>query len=255
MTSTQLLAEMTAVVTGCRRGIGKAIVHEFAKNGANIFACVREPNEEFSKYVDELKTTFGVLITPIYFDLRDEVDLRNAARKISTEADSLDILVNNAGAIQTTPFQMTPLDQMENLFRVNYFSQLSFTQIIARKMIRNKRGSIINISSSSGLDHNKGRTVYSASKAALISTTKVMAKELAHYNIRVNSVAPGLTNTDMLVENTQKEIVVETIERISMKRLGEPYEVANTVVFLASEMASYITGQVIRVDGGLGDEK
>jgi len=144
---------------------------------------------------------------------------------------------------------------MEEVFRVNYFSQLSFTQIIVRTMSRKKGGAIINIASSAGLDHNKGRTAYSGSKAALISTTKIMAKELARNNIRVNAIAPGLTNTDMLFESTPDKILQETIARISMKRVGEPYEVANAAVFLASELSSYITGQVIRVDGGLGDEK
>jgi 3-oxoacyl-[acyl-carrier protein] reductase len=255
MTSSKLLAGMTAVVTGCNRGIGKAIVREFSKNGANIFACVRERNEEFSKYIVELESNFDVLIKPVYFDLGDKSEITTAARQISSEADSLDILVNNAGIIHTSSFQMTSADKMEEIFRVNYFSQLIFTQIIVRKMIRKKKGSIINISSSAGLDHNEGRTVYAGSKAALISTTKVMAKELGNYNIRVNSIAPGLTDTDMLAESTEDEMVPQLLERVTMKRIGEPHEVANTALFLASELSSYITGQVIRVDGGLNDQR
>lgn len=255
MSGSKLLENMTAVVTGCRRGIGKSIVLEFAKNGANIFACVREPNSEFSRLVEEVGHKYDVLITPIYFDLKDETETKVAAQKIIGEADVVDILVNNAGIVQTSPFQMTPLEKVKELFQINYFSQILFSQIIIRKMLRKKRGSIVNMASSAGLDHNEGRVSYAGSKAALISTTKVMAKELAHYNIRVNCVAPGLTNTDMLYEGTGREKLDDTLGNILMRRVGEPFEIANAVVYLASDMSSYVTGQVLRVDGGLMYEK
>ena len=250
-----LLTNKTAVVTGCNRGIGKAILSEFAKNGANLVACVRKPNPMFSQFVNNLSDSYGVSITTVYFDLEDQTKTKEAAKQICLGKNNVDILVNNAGIIQTSLFQMTPVDKIEEIFRVNYFSQIIFSQIIGRKMMRSKQGAIINISSSAGLDHNKGRTAYAGSKAALISTTKVMAKELARYNIRVNAIAPGLTDTEMLLKSTPQDILNETIEHVAMKRVGEPAEVANVAVFLASPLSSYITGQVIRVDGGLGYEK
>ena len=146
---------------------------------------------------------------------------------------------------------MTPSDKMKEVFNINFFNQVLLAQYITRIMIRQKSGSIINISSSAAIDCNEGRIAYASSKAALICATKVMARELAAYSIRVNAIAPGLTKTDMMVSSTPENILEDTLKKIGMKRVANPKEIANAVLFLASDLSGYITGQVLRVDGGM----
>ncbi len=246
-----LLKGKTAVVTGCNGGIGKAILNVFTKNGADIWACLRKPNDEFSQYINNLSKESNVNISPVYFDLTDVEQVKAGVKSITSENKSIDILINNAGIIYTALFQMTPTNKMKDVFDVNYFSQVLLTQYIARAMTRRKCGNIINISSSAAIEGNEGRIVYAASKAAMLSSTKVMARELAAYKIRVNAIAPGLTMTDMMRESTPEEILKSTLERTCMKRVGRPEEIANAALFLSSDLSSYITGQVLRVDGGM----
>ena len=246
-----LLKDKVAVVTGCNRGIGKEIVRVFAENGANIWACVRKENQSFTKFVNNLEKKHSVKINPIYFDLGDEEQIKTGVKKIKESKQSVDILVNNAGAIFTALFQMTSMQKLKEMFEINYFSQMLFTQYISRTMMRQKSGSIINISSSAAIEGNEGRTGYASAKGAMITSTKVLAKELAPYNIRVNGVAPGLTQTDMMLSSTPEDALKETLNRICMKRVGQPVEIANSVLFLASDLSSYMTSQVLRVDGGM----
>ena len=246
-----LLKSKTAVVTGCNKGIGKKILEVFSANGATDFACVRNIDEEFKSFLNELKKKFNNQIIPIQFDLNDEKKIKEAANSILTSNKSIDILVNNAATIHTSIFQMTPVKKLKELFEVNFFSQTIFTQYILKSMIKNKRGSIVYISSSSALDGNEGRSAYSSAKAAIIAQAKVLSRELGVHNIRVNSIAPGLTNTDMMKENHREEIVSEMVSRISLRRIANPEEIANVVLLLSSDLTSYITGQVIRVDGGM----
>ena len=160
-------------------------------------------------------------------------------------------MINNAGTIHTSLFQMTSKKKLAEVFEVNFFSQTVFTQYIIKSMVRKKSGSVIYISSSSAIDGNEGRSAYVASKAALSSQAKVISREFGNNNIRVNVIAPGLTNTDMMSKNTPKDLIEETISNISLRRIGEPEEIANVALFLASDMSNYVTGQVIRVDGGM----
>ena len=146
---------------------------------------------------------------------------------------------------------MTSVAKMKEVFEINYFSQILLTQSITKIMARQKAGSIINISSSAAIEGNEGRMAYASSKAAIIASTKVMAKELAMYNIRVNAIAPGLTETDMMQGSTSKEALENTLQRICMRRIGKPEEIANVALFLSSELSTYMTGQVLRVDGGM----
>ena len=246
-----LLKSKTAVVTGCNKGIGKKILEVFSANGATVFACVRNIDEEFKSFLNELKKKFNNQIIPIQFDLNDEKKIKEAANSILASNKSIDILVNNAATIHTSIFQMTSVKKLKELFEVNFFSQTIFTQYILKSMIKNKRGSIVYISSSSALDGNEGRSAYSSAKAAIIAQAKVLSRELGVHNIRVNSIAPGLTDTGMMKENHQEKIVSEIVSRISLRRIANPEEIANVVLLLSSDLTSYITGQVIRVDGGM----
>ena len=246
-----LLKNKYAVITGCNRGIGKEIVRVFAENGANIWACIREENRTFSKYINNLEKKHSVRINPVYIDLSDEEQIKTGVKTIKATKEPIDILVNNAGVIFTALFQMTPMKKLKEMFEINYFSQMLLTQYIARIMMRQKSGSIINISSSAALEGNEGRTAYASAKAAIITSTKVLAKELAPYNIRVNAVAPGLTQTEMMESSTPEGALKETLNRICLKRVGQPEEIANSVLFLASDLSSYMTSQVLRVDGGM----
>jgi len=246
-----LLKGKTAVLTGSNRGIGKEILKVFAKNGANIWACVRKLDNDFIDYTKDIGTDFKVKITPLAFDLSNEGQVKEGIKIIRSAKLPVDILVNNAGVIFTALFQMTHINKIKEIFEINYYSQMLLTQSITKLMARQKYGNIINISSSAAIEGNEGRTAYASSKAALIAATKVLAKELAIYNIRVNAIAPGLTETDMMKESTPKEALNETLNRICMRRSGRPEEIANAVLFLASDLSSYITSQTLRVDGGM----
>jgi 3-oxoacyl-[acyl-carrier protein] reductase len=248
--NSELLSGKTAIITGCNRGIGKAILESFAANGANIFSCARKESKEFLEFTGQLAEKYSVSITPIYFDAANIDEIKSAVKRIASFKKPVDVLVNNAGIGHHALFQMTPLDKLKEVFDINFVAPFIFTQYIAKLMIRKRSGSIINISSTAGIDGNSGKSVYGSSKAALICMTKAIAAELGGFGIRSNSIAPGLTDTDML-SGMSKEIISGMLQTCDIKRVGKPSEVADTAVFLASDMASYITGQVIRVDGGL----
>ena len=247
-----LLLKKVAVITGCNRGIGKSILTKFAEQGAEIFACSRKEDKNFSDFCSELSKKFKTRIHNIFFDLNKAEEMKEALSKIKELSEKVDILVNNAGIIQTSLFQMTKIEDMRKTFEVNFFSTFLFSQYIVKLMIKNKsQSSIINISSSAAIEANQGRSAYASSKSALTTLSKVMSKELSNFNIRVNAIAPGLTNTDMMQKSTSEKYLSETINRISQKRVAEPEEIANSVLFLASDLSSYINGQIIQVDGGL----
>ena len=246
-----LIQNKTAVITGCNRGIGKKILEVFSANGATIFACVRNVSEEFKTFANEMEKEFNNKIIPIQFDLNDEEQVKKAANNILSSNSPIDILVNNAATIYTALFQMTSIKKLKETFETDFFSQTLFTQYILKSMIKKKSGSILYISSSSALDGNEGRSAYSSAKAAIIAQAKALSREVGMYNIRVNAIAPGLTDTDMMKENTPKEIVNEVASRTSLRRIANPQEIANAALFLSSDLSSYITGQVIRVDGGM----
>lgn len=246
----KLLIEKTAFITGCNRGIGKSILEEYAKNGANIFAHARCESEEFLQYINELKTEYNVEITPVFFGLTDEDSMKLAVKNIVKTKIPIDILVNNAGITYNSLFQMTSSANLRTQFEVNFFAPFLLTQYISKIMTKNKSGSIINIASTAGIDANKGKSVYGSAKSALICMSKVIANELGSSGVRCNCVAPGITKTDML-ESMTEDVINETIENTDMQRAGVPQDIANAVVYLGSDLSTYVTGQVIRVDGGL----
>lgn len=246
-----LLEGRTALITGCNRGIGKATLEAFAKNGANVWAHARRADEKFTSYCEGLAKETGVTITPIFFDLADSNQVKEAMKAFLAAKPTVDILVNNAGVIHTALFQMTPVEKMKELFEVNYFSQMLLTQYIVKLMSRQKRGSVINISSSAAFEANEGRSAYAATKAAFQASTRVLAKELAAFGIRVNAIAPGLTETDMMTGNHAEDAITTTLQRTCLKRVGRPSEIADAALYLASDLSSFMTGQVLRVDGGM----
>ena len=246
-----LLENKTAVVTGCNKGIGKKILEIFSSHGATVFACVRNISPEFTDYINQTKNKFKNEIIPIQFDLNKESQIIDAAKEILKTEKQIDILVNNAGMIHSSLFQMTTVKKLKEVFETNFFSHTLFTQYILKSMIKKKNGSIIAISSSSALDCNEGRSTYSSSKAAMIAQTKTLSRELGVHNIRANIIAPGLTNTDMMKNNTPDNVLKDVVSRISLKRIAYPNEIANVALFLASDLSSYISGQIIRVDGGM----
>jgi 3-oxoacyl-[acyl-carrier protein] reductase len=245
-----LLEGKTAFITGTNRGIGKEILKLFALNGANVYACSREENEEQLIFLNELSKKFSVTIIPLYFDLNDESAIEDVVKKLFLDKVKIDILVNNAGVAHGGFFRLTKIDEIRNVFQTNFFSQLFLTQCLARIMVKYKSGVIINITSIAGIDALPGYIAYGSSKAALNYATKTLSKELSQFNIRINSIAPGLTNTDMAVLMEEKA-KAKMIMSNAFERLANPEEIANCALFLASDSSSFINGQIIRVDGGV----
>lgn len=247
-----MLSGKNVILTGSAGGIGKKTLKTLAENGANIWACARKPTKEFEIYIDELEKKFNVQIVPVYFDFQDEQQIKEAVKFIRSQKKTVDGLVNNAGMTYNALFQMTTIEKMREVFEINFFGQFIFTQYVVKLMMRQKSGSIINIGSSAALDGNSGRSIYGASKAAILCITKSLSEELASYNIRVNAIAPGITDTNMVEASMTEEVILETINNTKLKRIGKPDEIANAILFYVSDYSSYVTGQILRVDGGLG---
>ena len=245
-----LLKGKCAVVTGCNRGIGRSILETFASNGADICACARSESKDFLLLINDIESKYKVTIKPVFFDLSDIDSVKQGIKTISAEKKPIDILVNNAGSISTSLFQMTPLANVKEMFDVNFFSMFQFTQGIVKLMVKNG-GSVINLSSSAGIEGNEGRVSYASSKSAVITFGQVISRELGRNNIRVNTIAPGLTETEMMIDSTPEDVLRQTLERISLHRTAKPEEIANVALFLASNLSSYMTGQVLRADGGM----
>ena len=245
------LINKTALITGSNRGIGFSILENFAKNGCNIYAHSRKVDTEFIDKTRLFEKKYNIKITHIYFDLTNSSEIRTSISEIIKMKEPIDILVNSAGIIHGGIFQMTSLQTIKDVFSVNFFGMLEVTQLVSKFMIRKKKGSIINISSIAGIDLSSGNCAYGTSKAAVIAFSKTLADELSPHGIRVNVIAPSLTDTDMAYTNeAKKEREILSNNTNPLKRLAKPVEIANSVCFLASEEASFINGQIIRVDGG-----
>ncbi|MDR3279823.1 MAG: SDR family oxidoreductase [Synergistaceae bacterium] len=245
-----MLKGKNVIITGTTRGIGRAMLDAFAQSGANIYAHARHETPEFVAYNRALSEKHGVEIWPVYFDMTDYAEMKAFVKRLMSDKRAIDAVVNNAGITHNALFQMTSPEALRTQFEVNFFSVFIFTQYMAKFMSRQKRGSIINIASTAGEDGNPGKSAYGASKAAIIAMTKSIASELGEIGIRANCIAPGITETEMLA-TMPPQIVEESKRAADLRRGGLPSEIADAAVFLASDLSSYVTGQTIRVDGGL----
>ena len=188
-------------------------------------------------------------VKALYFDVRDETISKQAVMQIKKESGKLDVLVNNAGVMKDALIGMVNRALVNEIYETNVFGVMNMLQLATKLMSRQKYGSIINLSSIVGIEGNPGQLVYSATKGAVAAITKTAAKELAAQGIRVNAVAPGMIDTDMY-RSIGEERIKDQVERIRMGKLGTPEEVADAILFLASDMSRYITGEIIGVNGG-----
>lgn len=245
-----LLSGKTALVTGCLSGIGREAMELFARNGANVLACVQRREDAFESDIKRLAEETGRTITPIYFDQSNMDEVKAGLKQVMAAKTPVHILLNIAGIAQDALFHMTTMDSMRKVFEVNFFSHMAITQFVTKLMVRQKSGSVINVTSITATDGNPGQVSYGASKAALIGATKTLAMELGMHGIRVNVVAPGVIATPMTA-SIPPDALKKLSDRIPMKRLGTPNEVAGVMLYLASDLSTYVTGQVLRIDGGI----
>lgn len=239
----------TAVVTGAGRGIGQAIALRLAAEGARV-ACVSRNEENAKRIANQLNTLRGDSAKHYAVDVADHAAVQKTGEQILKDFTKIDILINNAGVTRDGLAMRMSIDDWDTVINTNLRGAFNFTQAILRPMIKQRSGRIINITSVIGLIGNAGQTNYAASKAGLIGFTKSLARELASRNITANAIAPGFINTDMTAGLSEE--VKKTIQsQIPLGKTGSPEDVASTAAFLASADASYITGQVICVDGGM----
>ena len=238
-----------AIITGSNRGIGMATLRLFAQEGCNIWACARKWSVKFEADIKEISDEYGVSIKPVYFELTNYETAKVAVKEIVSEKKTVDILVNCAGISASGSLMMTSLDKIKEVFEVNYFAQINLIQLLSRVMIRQKSGAIVNVASVRGIAPIAGAISYASSKAALICSTKVISKDLSPFGIRVNAVAPSLTDTDM-GNNRKPEELERLVAHTALKRMATPEEVASCILFLASDDSSFVTGEVLTVDGG-----
>lgn len=245
-----LLEGKNAVITGGSRGIGAAIVLAFLREGAAVTYLARTPGELQAAF-DGAAAKSGGSVRFKECDISDRPTLTTVVAELLKEIGKTDVLVNNAGITRDgLVFRMAEKD-WDDVLNTNLTSAFVTSKAVAYQMIRQRSGSIINVSSIVGIRGNGGQTNYAASKAGLIGFSKSLAREVASRSVRVNVVAPGYIDTAMTdrLEEKQKEIL---LTQIPMGRVGAAEEVANVVLFLASDLSSYVTGQVIQIDGGLG---
>ena len=246
-----MLAGKNIVVTGAIQGIGRATLDYFAHNHANVWACALQPSDEFEAHCQQLAQENGVWVKPVYFNLLDQEQIKTAVKEIMKDKQPVYGLVNIAGMTKDAIFHMVSMDDLHRVFEVNFFSQIYFTQSITKLMLRNpNKSSVVFVSSISAIDGNVGQLSYGASKAALIGAMKTLSKELASKGIRVNCIAPGVIDTDMN-KVVPQEVLDEKLNISDLKRIGKPEEVASTLAFLVSDLSTHITGQVLRIDGGI----
>jgi 3-oxoacyl-[acyl-carrier protein] reductase len=238
-----------ALVSGSNRGIGLAIVKRLAADGFSVLAGVRQPDGAASALLRDVATESSGGVRVVKVDLSDADVAAKSAKEIVQEFPRIDVLVNNAGVAAGGLFQMTSMPTLRDVFEVNFFATMAFTQVVVRRMMRLDDSAIVNVASTAAINGDSGTFAYGASKAALIYATSVMARELGAHGIRVNAVAPTVTDTEMASEmdsDSRERLINGGI----IKRAATPAEIADVVSFLAGPNSSMIVGQVIKIDGG-----
>lgn len=245
-----LLKDKVALVTGAGRGIGRAIAERFAGDGAIV--CINDLHVgDMEQWAKECSGRNGTRVVPVCFDVTDSAALKNGLMSIYKAEGRIDCVVNNAAIISNKKLGMIAKADMEKMYAVNVFAVIDMIQIASRLMARTGGGCFVNIASITGVVGSPGQVAYSSTKGAVISITKSAAKELAPQHIRVNAVAPGIVKTERFDELYMSDggKIDSRIEKIALGRLGTPEDVADACSFLASDRASYISGQILGVDG------
>lgn len=245
----QLLQNRVALITGATRGIGKGIVLEFAKQGANI-AFTYLSSDEKAKALELELTAFGIQAKGYKSDAGNFKAADDLVNQVVNDFGTIDVLVNNAGITRDTLLMRMSEQQWDEVMNANLKSVFNLTKAVQRPMLKAKKGSIINMSSVVGVKGNAGQSNYSASKAGIIGFTKSMALELGSRNIRSNAIAPGFIETEM-TDALDEKVIQQWRDAIPLKRGGSAEDVANLCLFLASDMSAYITGQCIHICGGM----
>ncbi len=240
-----ILKDKVCVVTGAAQGIGKAIALNMIEEGGVVYGC-----DHAAGSMDSLASECD-RFHPLYFDVTDAQSTKTAMMQVKKEQGRIEVLVNNAGVVFNKKIGMIVREETELMFRVNVIAVIELTQLVSRIMARTGGGSIVNIASVTAVLGSAGQSAYSATKGAIISFTKSSAKELASQGVRVNAVAPGIVKTERFEElyEASGDKIDARIGRIALGRLGEPADIAKAVSFLASDNSSYISGQILGVDG------
>ena len=245
----KILKGKTAIITGATRGIGRGIAEVFAKQGANVLFTYSS-SLDLAKEIEDNLSKENVIVKGYKSDASNFEDCQKLVDQITEEFDTVDILINNAGITRDNLLMRMQEEDFDKVIEVNLKSVFNMTKAIQRTMLKQRFGSIINMSSVVGVKGNAGQSNYAASKAGIIGFSKSIALELGSRNIRCNVIAPGFIETEM-TEILDEKVVQEWRNSIPLKRGGTPLDIANTCVWLGSEMSSYVTGQTIHVNGGL----
>ena len=244
------LAGKHAVVTGAKGGIGKKICEMLAGQGVHLWACIRRPDALFEQWLAQTADLQRINARAVYMEFEDGATMDVGLRSILDEKKPVDILINCAGVMSTALLNATTIDEIRRVYEINFFSQLHIIRALSKRMIRARSGNIINFSSYAGMQNLPGRIAYGGSKNAIAYATRTLASEYKPYNIRVNAVAPGPVDTDMIGHYSQQDL--EAFRSMTYdKRLGTVEDIANLVMFLASDVSSHINGQIIQIDGGM----
>ncbi|MFM2395287.1 MAG: hypothetical protein RLZZ546_3270 [Bacteroidota bacterium] len=242
-----MLKDKTIIITGASRGIGKATAELFANHNANLILLARDL-DKLENLKEQLQNEKNKIIC-FKCDVSKEIEVKDVFTELRGQKINVDVLVNNAGIMKDAMLAMANEELMHEIYNVNVFGSMFMAQQTSKFMLKYRKGSIINMSSIVGTNGNKGQTVYASSKAAIIGFTRSLSKELAPFGIRVNAIAPGFIETDMTA-GMDPVFYEKNKTMIGMGRMGSPADIANTALFLASDLSTYVTGQIIGVDGG-----